>query len=178
MNKNDSAHPHDRDVWDHQVLLLHQLIDEVQRCCVDKRFFESGAFGLPYSEIRALVLFKGERYLTVMAMAERLEVAKSRVTKLVNSMNDKGLVRRMPDPLDGRVRLLRLTNEGRRVVDRITAFEKTMQERILAKLEPGDRSRVISGLELLRSAMQTVKAEMEAASSTAGAKQTNEVENV
>ncbi len=178
MNKNEPAYPNDRDVWEHQVLLLNQLIDEVQRCCVDKRFFESGAFGLPFAEIRSLMLFKGERYLTVMTMAERLEVAKSRVTKLVNSMNDKGLVRRMPDPLDGRVRLLRLTKEGRRIVDRITAFEKSMQEKILAKLEPGDRSRVISGLELLRSAMQTVKAEMEASSGTAEAKQTNEVENV
>jgi len=163
---------------DHQVLQLHLLINEVQRCCEDKRLFESGALGLPHAEIRSLMLFKGERYLTVMAMAERLEVAKSRVTKLVNSMYKKGLIQRTQDPLDGRVRLLRPTNEGRRILEGIMELQKTMQEKILAKLDPEDRSRVISGLELLRSAMQTVKAEMKASSGTSGAKQTNEVENV
>lgn len=146
----------------HQLQRLNQLIDEIRRCCDDKHLIEVEEFGLPYAEIRCLMLFGGERYLTVKGISERLEVAKSRVTKLVNSINEKGLAERTVDPSDGRVRLLRLTPAGREIVDRITAFQKQIQTKILEKLDPSDRSRVISGLEILRAAMQEAKSEMEA----------------
>ena len=132
-------------VLDAQVRDLQTLINDVQKCCQDKQIFECAAVGLPYAEIRCLMLFGNERYLTVKGMADRLEVAKSRITKLINSMNEKGLIARSGDPADGRVRLLRLTARGRKIVDQVRGLQKTMQTRILEKLEPGDRNRVISG---------------------------------
>jgi DNA-binding MarR family transcriptional regulator len=125
------------------------------------------------------MLFGNERYLTVKGISERMEVAKSRVTKIVNDMNKKNLLERTTDPADGRVKLLRLTAEGRRVVEKITDLQKQLQVKILQKLEPADRSRVISGLELLRSAMHEAKAEMRSGetSNASGIKLTNEVRN-
>ena len=161
MNDNSKSNDQTEHMPAYQLQQLSQLIDEVRQCCEDKQFIEIEEFGLPYAEIRCLMLFGGERYLTVKGISERLEVAKSRVTKIVNSINEKGLAERAADPSDGRVRLLRLTPAGHEIVERITAFQKQIQIKILEKLDPSDRRRVISGLELLRAAMQEAKIEME-----------------
>ncbi|MCF8110007.1 MAG: MarR family winged helix-turn-helix transcriptional regulator [Desulfobacteraceae bacterium] len=180
MNKNGNTYEQKFRISEYQLSRLNVLIEDIRRCCEDRQLFEAGKFGLPYSEIRCLMLFGSERYLTVKGIAEQLEVAKSRVTKLVNSMNEKGLIESAVDPADGRVRLLRLTPEGRRAVERIKDFQKQMQAKILEKLDPAGRNRVISGLELLRSAMLEAKAEMEGGEkeNIQSFKQTNEVDHV
>lgn len=179
MNKKMHTDNPSRQIPGHQVGRLNELIEDVRRCCEDRQLFECLEFGLPYSEIRCLMLFGNERYLTVKGIAERMGVAKSRVTKIVNDMNKKGLIERAADPADGRVRLLRLTAEGRRAVEQIADLQKRLQTKILEKLEPADRSRVISGLELLRSAMHEAKAEMQGGgiSNASGVKLTGEVQN-
>jgi DNA-binding MarR family transcriptional regulator len=163
----------------HQLHRFHELIEDVRGCCEDKQVIEAEEFGVPSAEIRCLLLFGSERYLTVKGIAERMEVAKSRVTKIVNSMNKKGLIKITPDPADGRVKLLRLTREGRELEERVHVFQERMQAVILGKLDPADRRRVISGLELLRSAMHEAKAEMKAEKTgkISGAIQTDEVEH-
>ena len=126
----------------HQVRHLQELINEVQRCCEDKRFYESRKFGIPFTELKTLLLFGDERYLTVKGIAQRLDVAKSRVTILVNSMLDKGLIDRTDDPRDARIKLLSLTAEGRRIVSMLDAFHREIHSEILRQLEP-DRKSVV-----------------------------------
>ena len=180
MNKNAHKNGRVQFVSPHQVHRLNELIEDVRQCCEGKHLVEAEKLGLPFAEIRCLLLFGSERYLTVKGIAERLEVAKSRVTKIVNSMNEKGLVERAADPADGRVRLLRLKPAGRRIVEQANALQRQMQETILEKLDPADRSRVISGLELLRAAMHEAKADMAAGStgSTPGFNKAREEDHV
>lgn len=180
MNENAHKNGRAQSVPPHQIHRLNELIEDVRQCCEDKHLAEAEELGHPCAEIRCLLLFGSERYLTVKGIAQRLEVAKSRVTKIVNSMNEKGLVERASDPADGRVRLLRLTPAGRSIVERANALQKQMQAKILEKLDPADRSRVISGLELLRAAMHEAKTEMAAGSigSASGFNQTDEVDHV
>ena len=68
----------------YQTSRLQDLINEIVQCCEDKRLYESQRFGVPYAELKCLMLFDGERYLTVKGIAQKLDVAKSRVTKLIN----------------------------------------------------------------------------------------------
>ncbi|MBS3809189.1 MAG: winged helix-turn-helix transcriptional regulator [Desulfobacterales bacterium] len=184
MNENTHKNGHKKgraqSVPGYQLHRLNELIEDVRQCCEDSHLVEAEELGLPCAEIRCLLLFGSERYLTVKGVAERLEVAKSRVTKIVNSMNEKGLLERVADPADGRVRLLRLTSAGRSIVERANALQKQMQAAILEKLDPDDRSRVISGLELLRAAMHEAKAEVEdgRVGSASGFNQKDEVDHV
>ncbi|MFO7931883.1 MAG: MarR family winged helix-turn-helix transcriptional regulator [Desulfosalsimonas sp.] len=180
MNENSAANKTNAGMPDHQLARLGDLIEEVRRCCEDRQLLEAEELGIPCSEIRCLQLFGDERYLTVKGIAQRLDVAKSRVTKIVNSMNEKELIERAPDPADGRVRLLKLTREGRRIVERVRDFQKIMQAKILEKLDPEERRRVISGLELLRSAMHEVKDEVKecGAGDVSGLKSTHGVKDV
>jgi DNA-binding MarR family transcriptional regulator len=144
----------------YQTSRLQSLIKEVQQCCEDRKLYESSRFGLPYSEIKCLLIFNGERYLTVKNMAERLEVAKSRVTKLINDLALKKLVEKISDPKDSRVKLISLTPMGRKISNEVNSFQNDIHMKILSQMNEEERKAVISKLELLRTSMEAVKAQM------------------
>ena len=149
----------DEELVGYQVSRLQDLINEIVHCCEDKRLFESQRFGLPYAELRCLMLFEGERYLTVKGIARKLEVAKSRVTKIINGLVEKGLVETIEDPRDARIKLINLTPAGQGKSEGIVAFRGEIHSRILMHIGADERLNTLSHLELLRSAMEAAKAE-------------------
>jgi len=144
----------------YQAQRLQDLIAEMLRCCEDRKIYESSRFGLPYSELKVLMLFDGERYLTVKGIAQKLEVAKSRVTKLINGLSKKGLVEQIEDPKDARVKLISLTPKGLGKSKEIGALQQALHRKILLQMDPEERKNMLSCLELLRSAMEAVKEEL------------------
>lgn len=148
------------DLLEYQTLRLQDLITEVIQCCEDRKLFESQKFGLPYSELKCLMLFNGERYLTVTGMAEKLDVAKSRVTKLINGLVAKALVQSVDDPKDARIKLISPTPEGRKKSAEIEGFQREIHRKLLLQMGADERKKVISTLEGLRSAMEAVKEQL------------------
>jgi DNA-binding MarR family transcriptional regulator len=140
-----------------QALFLQQVVNAIVKCCEDRRIYENQKFGLPYTEIRCLLLFQEEGYLTVNEIAYRLDVAKSRVTKLVHGLLDKGLVERVEDPGDNRVKRISPTEEGRDKIREVEAFHKRIHMEILSQFNARDRSGVLTTLESLHNCMETVK---------------------
>jgi len=158
MNYNDrfSVEPPARD----QAQRLRQLMAEVVACCHERALFEAKRFDLPPAELKCLMLFRGERYLTAKALAARLEVGKSRVTKIVSGLMAKGLIESLEDPRDGRVKLLTPTKAGSAKMNRIDDFIVEVHGRLLGCMEPPQRTTVLAALELLHSAMESVKVEL------------------
>lgn len=144
----------------YQTQRLQDLITEMLHCCEDRKLYESQKFNLPHAELKCLMLFNGERYLTVKGMAQRLEVAKSRVTKIVNGLMEKGLVEQTDDPKDARIRLISLTLAGQKKSEEIDAFEKEIHRKILLQMGPEERKNTLAHLELFRSAMEAVKEQL------------------
>jgi DNA-binding MarR family transcriptional regulator len=130
------------------------------QCCEDRKLYQSQKFNLPYSELKCLMLFNGERYLTVKGIAQRLDVAKSRVTKIIDGLINRGLVKRFGDPNDGRIKLISLTSTGEEKSKIIDAFQKEIHKKILLHLSGDERKSVLSNLGLLRSAMESVKEQL------------------
>jgi DNA-binding MarR family transcriptional regulator len=145
------------DFLEHQTEKLRDLITEMVRCCEDRNLLETKRFSLPYTELKCLLLFKGEKYLTVKGMALKLNVAKSRVTKLIDSLARKGLVSRIDDPKDARIRLISLSPKGKSLADEIEGFQEHLYLEILLHLQAQERQDVLSHLGTLRSAMEVVK---------------------
>lgn len=139
---------------------LKELIYEIVKCCEDRRIYENQKFGIPYAAVQCLLLFRDERYLTVKTIALRLEVAKSRVTKLINGLIAKGLVRRIDDPQDSRVKLISLTPAGREKVREIEAFHFQLHNRLLLRIHPHEREGLLACLENLKYYMDSVKQEL------------------
>lgn len=148
------------ELLEYQTERLQDLIKEIVECCEDRKFYESQRFSLPYAQLTCLMLFNGERYLTVKTIAERLDVAKSRVTKLVSGLMDKGLIERIEDPRDGRIKLLSLSPKGMKVTKDIEIFQKDIHRKILLQMTPDERRNMLSYVEFLHSAMEAVKEEL------------------
>lgn len=121
---------------------------------------EADKFGLHQAELKCILLFDGERYLTVKSLAERMNVAKSRITKIVDGLITKGLGQRIDDPKDNRVKLISLTSAGLNKCNNLRAFMNEAHEKVLMHMEPSERKILLSSLELLRSCMEIVKSQI------------------
>jgi DNA-binding MarR family transcriptional regulator len=80
-------------------------------------------FGITFSRYEALVLLvhSQDGALPLSKIGERLQVHATSVTNVVDRLEGAGLVRREPNPNDGRGTLAVITPEGRDVADKATA---------------------------------------------------------
>jgi len=155
---NDTKKATDKRVLEYQANKLQELIGELHNCCKDRYTTEAKAFNVPQAELRCLMLFDGHKYLTGIEIAGLLEVAKSRATVIIESLEKKGLIQRAPDPNDARVKLINLTPSGQRKVREIEEFMFSLHQQLLGQIDPSQRTSVINALETLRSSMEAVKA--------------------
>ena len=158
MNENNPQV--NEELLGYQTLRLQALISEMLKCCEDRKIFESQKMGLPHAETKCLMLFNGERYLTVKGMAQKLDVAKSRITKITDGLIEKGLAKRIDDPNDARVKLISLTPAGEKKSEEITLFNRGIHRQILLQMSTEERKQVLSHMELLRSSMEAVKEQL------------------
>jgi len=155
---NDTKKTTDKRVLEYQANKLQELIGELHNCCKDRYTNEAKAFNVPQAELRCLMLFDGHKYLTGIEIAGLLEVAKSRATVIIDSLEKKGLIQRAPDPNDARVKLINLTPSGQSKVREIEEFMFSLHQQLLGQIDPSQRTSVINALETLRSSMEAVKA--------------------
>lgn len=144
----------------YQTQRFQDLMEETVQCCQTRTLFLSRKFDLPQAELRCLMLFLGERYLTVKTISQKLDVAKSRVTKIIEGLMRRKLVERIEDPRDGRVKLITLTPEGHKKSKEMGEFIRELHEKILLELLPDERKVVLSSLEMLRSSMEAIKEQL------------------
>ena len=82
-------------------------------------------------------------------LARRARMTKQGMMLLVDDLEERGYVRRLPDPVDARAKIVRLTARGRRFVSE--ARRATAAVEALARRELGDRR-----YETLRDALETL----------------------
>jgi DNA-binding MarR family transcriptional regulator len=119
--------------------------------------FQSEKFDLPDAELRCLMLFANERYLTAKSIAYKMNVVKSRITKIIDGLEDKKLVKRLKDPADSRVTLIRLTSAGHAKLAQIKTFQDFIYREVLGNMAPEQRKTMITNLELLKASMEALK---------------------
>ena len=157
---NEVHQPETDKLLRYQVQRIKDLVEETSQCCQIQTSYLSNRFSIPHAELRCLLLFRGERYLTVTGIAQKLDVAKSRVTKIINGLSGKKLVQSVDDPRDARIKLIGLTPAGLKKSEEIGSFIRELHQRLLLEIDPEQRKTVISALELLRSSMEAVKRQL------------------
>ena len=80
-------------------------------------------YGITFSRYEALVLlaYSHDGALPLSKVGERLQVHATSVTNVIDRLEAAGLVRREPNPRDGRGTLAVITEEGREVARKATA---------------------------------------------------------
>jgi DNA-binding MarR family transcriptional regulator len=96
-----------------------------------------------------LTALADEPMRTQAALARAIGADKTRIIADLDDLQERGLIDREPDPADRRVRLLRLTPEGRRVHTAVRRAIRAEEERLLAELPPADRRTFLRALQHL-----------------------------
>ena len=157
---NDFYHTAKEQVTRYQAKKLQELIGEITQCCQEKTLYQAHKFGLTQAEMKCLLLFMEARYLTVKGLAQKLEVAKSRITRIIDGLVHKRLAQRMVDPEDARVILISLTPEGQKQVEALDVYVKDLHHQLLLELKENDRKNILTSMETLRSSMEVIKEQL------------------
>jgi DNA-binding MarR family transcriptional regulator len=158
MNYSDAPSSH---VSEFQLQQFQLLISKLFRCCQERMQYQSERFNLPDAELRCLTLFGEERYLTAKGIAYKMNLVKSRVSRIIEGLLRKKLIQRFKDPEDSRVSLLSLTPDGQKKLDEINSFMEDIHSRVLQQMVPEQRKAVLTNLEILKASMESVKEMME-----------------
>lgn len=148
-------------VSEFQLQQFKGLIAKLFRCCQERMQYQSERFNLPDAELRCLVLFGEDRYLTSKGIAYRMNLVKSRVSRITDGLIRKKLIQRIKDPGDSRVSLLSLTAKGQEKLNEINSFMEDIHSRVLQQIAPDQRKSVLTNLEILKASMESVKEFME-----------------
>ena len=154
----NDLHLNDRpEITDSQVEKFEDLVAKLYQCCNERMQYQSEKFDLPDAQLRCLLLFGEERYLTPKGISQKLNVVKSRVTPIVGALIKKRLLQRIKDPEDSRIRLLSLTPDGQKKIREIKQFMGYVHREVLAHMEPEQRKIMMTNLDLLKASMESVK---------------------
>lgn len=85
------------------------------------------------------------------ALGEALQIPPSRMVALVDGLEERGLLRRRPNPNDRRVRTLHLTRDGRRLLGKIMEISLEHEQQLCTGLQPAEREQLITLLSRLAS---------------------------
>ena len=119
--------------------------------------YQCERFELPDAEFRCLGLFANERYLTAKSIAHKMNVVKSRVSKIIDGLIRKNLIQRVRDPEDSRVQWLSLTSYGQKKLNEINVFMNEVYGQVLSQMAPDQRQAMLTNLDILKASMETVK---------------------
>ena len=87
-------------------------------------------------------------------LAGRMGVSKQAAGQLVEELEDMGVLERVPDPADGRAKLVRFSARGRRGLLEGLAVLRRMEGELEARLEAGDMARLHQILSRLLDALE------------------------
>ncbi|HVX44315.1 MAG TPA: MarR family transcriptional regulator [Mycobacteriales bacterium] len=86
---------------------------------------------------------------TQAALAQAIGADKTRIISVLDDLQERGLIRREPDPEDRRARVLAITPSGRKLRHAVQTEIQAQEERALARLPAHDRAAFLRTLETL-----------------------------
>ena len=117
-------------------------------------FAEHGLEGWEFDVLSALRRAGTPYELSPGALMQQTLVTSGTMTNRVDRLEKRGFVQRRPAPSDRRGVLVRLTADGRRVVDAAMADLLQHEQAILSHLPARERDRLASGLRTLLAALE------------------------
>ncbi len=154
---NDYKDFNDAEITDYQLDKFQKLIARLFQCCQERMQYQCDRFQLPDAELRCLVLFGDERYLTSKNIAHKMNVVKSRVSKIIDGLTKKKLIQRITDPEDSRIKLLSLTSLGQKKLNEVRQFMENVHGQVLSQMAPDQRKAMLTNLDILKASMEAVK---------------------
>lgn len=110
---------------------------------------ECAAFGLTSVQYAALFAIEANPRVDATRLSSLVAFDRSTIGDVLERLEAKGWVVRTPSPQDRRVKLVRLSPAGVRLLRQVAPAVRRVQDRLLAPLAPRDRGTIIKLLAQL-----------------------------
>jgi DNA-binding MarR family transcriptional regulator len=137
-----------------QAEQMADLTFELLEHCQEKRERIAAELELTVAEFKLFRAFRTDQVLSVNELAERLGLSPSRLTRIIDVLEEKRLVRRAISTRDRRVMDISLTDVGHTVQRRLEDTYVRTHEDILRFLPSGTTNGVLIAMRKLRDAMK------------------------
>lgn len=105
--------------------------------------------GLTPGQVFMLHLIRDEAHCSVSKLAEKMEVAPSAITVMLDRLESHDFVSRSRDKADRRVVLIELTEAGQEKLDQVLKVRKQIMQQCLTQIELGELESFVRQLEEL-----------------------------
>ena len=106
------------------------------------------------SQAQTLLSFAAQEKLTMNQLSQRMGLSTSTMTRNIDNLAQRGLVERVRDATDRRLVYVRLTTNGRQLVDEIIGSQRTNFAQVLGNIPEEKRESVQSSLEIILKSME------------------------
>ncbi len=111
------------------------------------------AFGITPPQYNALYILNRDGSLTMGELCQKMYLAFSTMTDLINRMERNGYIERIRDEKDRRVVRLRVTERGQRVIHEVLSARLRYLSLVLDRVSAEDKARLITSLKQLHELM-------------------------
>jgi DNA-binding MarR family transcriptional regulator len=140
-----------------QTEKLCLVLQKISRCCERRRPLVLECAELSPAECEALACFGRSDKVTPEALSKTVAVTRSRVTRILDSLEKKKLITRSPSDGDKRAVEVLLTKQGRERFMAAKSAQLAEARVILEKIPAKDRQMVLEAVEILQTVMAESK---------------------
>ncbi|HVV31049.1 MAG TPA: MarR family transcriptional regulator [Mycobacteriales bacterium] len=114
--------------------------------------------GLTRTQLSVLATVGWHGPLRASELADREGVNPTMLSRVVGKLEQAGLLRRLPDPDDGRVVLVEITGRGTRLQERLRRERTALFAELLGSLTPEQAAQLLAALPALESLAENLAA--------------------
>lgn len=139
------------------ILSLPHLLSDSSRLL--RRAFDARVrtLGMTSQQARLLLILQVNEGENQGFYAEVLEVEPISLTRMIDRMEEAGLIERRRDPADRRAWRLFLTDRSRQLIDQVRACLTGLEDEMLTGLDEGQRAALAGMLETIRTNFSNVR---------------------
>ena len=138
-----------------QAERLADLTFELLDRCHEKQEIIAGKVGLTVAEFKVMRAFRGDAQLTGQELSSRVQLSGSRMTRILDGLVEKQIVRREIGTKDRRTMDISLTEKGQQITQKLQQSYVGAHVDIMNFLPDNTGESVILAMEKLRDAMKS-----------------------
>ena len=140
-------------------LKMPLLVRKLSQCFTLTQETICGKFDLTGAEAALISVMEPGRKLCSAALVERQDLSKGRISRIVESLKQKGYLIKNEHHADRRHNIIELTDRGRDVRQAIAEEQAAQCHRVLSQVPEDKRSMILPALEQLVKALEHIKHE-------------------
>lgn len=128
---------------------IRQGIDQVTHRAFHEHIRFVKASGLTMPQFNILMQLHYQRECGVSDISARMDISNAAASQLVDKLVQAGLLERAEDPNDRRVKQLRLTENGRELVETALAARYRWVDELIERLTLAEREKIAEAMQIL-----------------------------